>query len=96
MKRFQGTRKFMGLTLRMDEVKPPTLRPARASPNRQCGARHNVALDLDRMSMNIHLPMRRAGMTTSKQGKAEAVVAVTCLQMSIQNSHRSSSDDEEN
>ena len=85
----------MGLTLRMDEVKQPTLRQARAKRSLRCGALRNVARDSDRMSMTTRLPMLPVVTTTSKQGKAEVVVAVTCLQTNTQRSRRSNSDDKE-
>jgi len=85
----------MGLTLRMDEVKQPTLRQARAKRSLRCGALRNVVRDSDRMSMTTRLPMLPVVTTTSKQGKAEVVVAVTCLQMNTQRSRRSNSDDKE-
>jgi hypothetical protein len=85
----------MVLTLRMGEVKQPTLRQARAKRSLRCGALRNVVRDSDRMSMITRLPMLPVGTTTSKQGKAEVVVAVTCLQMNTQRSRRSNSDDKE-
>ena len=86
----------MGLILRMDEVKQPTLRQAKAKQSLSCAALRNVVRDSDRMNMTTRLPMPPVVTTMSKQGKAEAAVAVTCLQMNTQNSRRSSSDDKEN
>ena len=83
----------MGLTLRMGEVKQPTLRQARAKRSLRCGALRNVVLDSDRMSMTTRLPMRRAVTTTFKQEKAGVEAVETCLQMSTQHSPRSNSDE---
>ena len=94
-KRFQDTRRFMVLTLRMDEVKLPTLRRARAKRSLRCGALRNVVLDWDRMSMTTRLPMQPVVTTASKQGKAKAADTVPCLQMNTQRCRRSNSDDKE-
>jgi len=83
----------MVLILRMGEVKQPTSHPARARLSRHFGARHNAALDSDRMSMTIHPPMRQVVTTTCKQEKAGVEAVETCLQMSTQHSPRSNSDE---
>lgn len=95
MKRFQDIPRSMDQTRRTVAVKQPTLYPARAKQSLRCGALRNVVLDSDRMSMTTRLPMLPVVTTTSKQGKAEVVVAVTCLQMNTQRSRRSNSDDKE-